>query len=369
MDEYKKMEIFSEDIDYENKKLKSLNSDLSSIYLSLFSMTKFENSKPYKMIDYILNSDNNYLSSKTDKENLEEIKRTVYNRPLEVKDDLNTIYKSLYQYFKLDFSSSLLFKIFDELNKIIQENYNGIISSLSENKKDKFTYQSYLTEKLKNNYYKENILREINDIEMWKSVIYLCNKNLRNNRREKEIYTCDNSVSNYLSQISITTSTQQEELNSLIQNNLDLLKTKSNDLQQIPPVLEELVKVIFNNKMKKKSILRKIHKMLPITPMRRSRKDYKKIILKLLEYFIKEKEDDYEKIYKKIEKSDKEFKEADIKPFWILFKLSLHLNTLKNGYISDETFWKMIHGYITENLETTSKSNSNKYLNSSTKKR
>ncbi len=375
IDEFKNLEIFTnEDLDFENKKLKSLNSDLSSLYVSLFSMTKFENSKPYKMIDYILNNDNNYLSSKIDRENLEEMKRTVYNRPVEVKDDLNTIYKTLYQYFKMDFSSSLLFKIFDGLNKIIQENYIGQISHISEAKKDKFTYQSYLTEKLKNNYYNQNILREINDKEMWKSVIYICNKNLKNLRREngkaENNYSInDNSFNNNISQIMMNNSSQNQELNSLINNNLDLLKTISNDRTQIEQILKELVHITLKDKFTKKNIFRKINKMLPIAPMNISRKGAKKIILKLLEYFTKEKEDDYEKIYKKIEKFDKDFKEEDIKPFWILFKLCLHLNTLDTGYISDETFWKMVQGYVAENEEIVHKSTVIKNPNSSHKKR
>src|SRR4051794_21662947 len=41
----------------ENNKTNVINSDLTRICTSLFDLIKFENSKPYKMIDYIMQND------------------------------------------------------------------------------------------------------------------------------------------------------------------------------------------------------------------------------------------------------------------------------------------------------------------------
>ena len=167
------LEDFNETYEkFENSNINSLNSDLSSLLLNLFLQTKFENSKPYKMIDYILNNDNNYLSSQIDKDNLEEIKRTVYNKPNDSKENLHTVYKSLFQYFKADFTNSYLFKIFDCCNQIIQDlykpsspdnrsnNFNKDLNYIE--KKDKFTYQNYLSEKLRTNF-NNDVMSELND--------------------------------------------------------------------------------------------------------------------------------------------------------------------------------------------------------------
>ena len=46
----------------------SLVSDLNSLNYNLFLCTKFENSKPYKMIDYIISNDNYILNRQSDKD-------------------------------------------------------------------------------------------------------------------------------------------------------------------------------------------------------------------------------------------------------------------------------------------------------------
>jgi hypothetical protein len=359
-DEYLKLGIL-EDFNgaygkFENNNINSLNTDLSSLLLSLFLQTKFENSKPYKMIDYILNNDNNYLSSQIDKDNFEEIKRTVYNKPNDSKESLHTVFKSLFQYFKADFTNSYLFKIFDCCNQIIQEIYRPSFSDTRSSnfykeinyteKKDKFTYQNYLSEKLRNNY-NNDIMSELNDNEMWRSLIYLCNKNFKHSNK--------NAVK------------IEKDLSNLVKTNIEFLSSEQFNLKNNQNFIRSkffrnLRNKIVDNKYYKKFILRKLIKMLPIVPIKikystnEEKILMRRLITKLLDLFSKEKEDDYDKILKKIvkfeSKNDDVVSNRDPRSFWIQFKFFFYLKTItsnKNLYMTDEKFWMCVQEYITEN--------------------
>ena len=83
-------------------KQSKMNITFSKLYIDLFSLTKFENSKPYRMIDYIINNDRINPLSDVDKSNFEKMKKKVLSNS---RNELNnntqfTIFKSLYQNFK-----------------------------------------------------------------------------------------------------------------------------------------------------------------------------------------------------------------------------------------------------------------------------
>jgi hypothetical protein len=351
------LEDFNETYEkFENSNINSLNSDLSSLLLNLFLQTKFENSKPYKMIDYILNNDNNYLSSQIDKDNFEEIKRTVYNKPNDSKENLHTVYKSLFQYFKADFTNSYLFKIFDCCNQIIQDlykpsspdnrsnNFNKDLNYIE--KKDKFTYQNYLSEKLRTNF-NNDVMSELNDNEMWRSLIYLCNKNIKHSTK--------NSVK------------IEKDLNNLVNSNIEFLSTKQFNIEKNKNIIRSkffrnLRNKVVDNKYYKKFIMRKLIRMLPIMPTKIKNSSNeekiltKKLLLKLLDLFSKEKEDDYEKILKKLLKFESRNEEIvnnrDPRSFWLQFKFFFYLKTITsnaNIYMTDEKFWMCVQEYIIEN--------------------
>ena len=205
-----------EDLNVKNLKdnsLKSFNSDLNILHSDLFSYTKFENSRPYKMIEYIMSSENgnssnisnnnnnqnnlnlhkNFLKSKFDKEIYEDIKKTIFNKPKTLLSEHKTsIHKTLFQYIKSDFSNSNIIKIFDKCNLNMEDKFqtNDVYNLFS---KDKFTYQKILIEKLKNNY-NNDILFEINDTDMLKSLIYIANKNFKFNTSKFQKVCSSNKI-------------------------------------------------------------------------------------------------------------------------------------------------------------------------------
>jgi hypothetical protein len=310
------------------------------------------------MIDYILNNDNNYLSSQVDKDNFEEMKRTVYNKPHDTKDNLHTVFKALFQYFKADFSNSYLFKIFDCCNQVVQEVYKPCLAGENSKmagqnrdtsyaeKKDKFTYQSYLSEKLRNNY-NNDMMSELNDNEMWKSLIYLCNKNFKN--------ICKNNIK------------IEKELNTLVKTNVEFLSAEQYNLKNNQNFIKtkffrNLKNKVVDNKYYKKYIQRKIEKMLSIVPFKIKNStidekiQIKRLITKLLDLFSKEKEDDYEKILKKLCRFENKNEDIeyyrDTRSFWLQFKFFFFLKTITsndNLYMTDEKYWKCVQDYVKEN--------------------
>jgi len=190
----------------------SLNSDLNVLHSDLFLYTKFENSKPYKLLEYIMSNNDsgsslganqysnsttlnnynnlnnpntfnnnqfinkNFLRSNVDQELYEEIKKTIFNKPkCFLTEPKSFIQKTLFQYIKSDFTNSNIIKIFDKCNSKIEKHFKAGVNC-NPFVKDKFTYQNILLEKLKDNY-NNDLLLEINDTDMLKSLIYIVNKN------------------------------------------------------------------------------------------------------------------------------------------------------------------------------------------------
>lgn len=347
--------------------INTINSDFTALTNDLFSSTKFENSKPFKMIDYILNSDPRYLTSVSDKETYEELKKTIYNKKTNATDYSQVVFKSLYQYFKTDFSFSYIYKIFEGCNELIEKFYYPDIEKISAadsfggfffDRKDKFTYQNYLVDKLKNNY-NNDWMREINDKEMIKSLIYLCNKHMKQSFKNLNIKSETNFV-------------------SVLKENLKFLDNSENEMNQGENLLDnstfkQVKKNILDNKKFSHLVKKKIKKLFSFKEFCNINEfdigEINKLFVKILEFFMKLKEDDYEKILNKIKKiekeSDKEINlihkkdstsEEDnfinVKSFWIKFRIIFYLLTLGDSriktYITDECFWRLIIDFVKE---------------------
>ena len=165
--------------DNKNTEMKPSNiiTDLNTLNYNLFLCTKFENSKPYKMIDYIISNDPLLLNRKGDNEKLEEIKKPIFSKcKTDINNNINILYKSLYEYFKTDFSSSFIYSLFEKVNHILQTKSEHEPPTQSEDKKDKFTYSSIISERLKQNKSQSTLFSYTNDIDFVKSLIYLNNK-------------------------------------------------------------------------------------------------------------------------------------------------------------------------------------------------
>ena len=172
----------------------SLVSDLNSLNYNLFLCTKFENSKPYKMIDYIISNDNYILNRQNDKDKFEEMKKPIFTKGKnDSENNINILYKSLYEYFKTDFSTSYLSLLFEEVNSFIQKKYNKDNTSnkddisMTEDKKDKFTYSNYVTDRLKQKN-KTSLISYTSDVDFVKSLIYLNNKFNKYLNKKNKIY-------------------------------------------------------------------------------------------------------------------------------------------------------------------------------------
>ena len=141
---------------------------------------------------------------------------------------------------------------------------------------------------------------------------------------------------------------------------------------------------VLENKPFKIYNLKKMRRMLPKHPQENEDNNcdpsiMRKLIVKQIELFCKEKEDDYEKIIRKLNKYENRILDPEysrnVKLFWIQFKILFYANTLvkKNAnYYSDDKFWKIINEFLQENsnlINSSTLKQSLKILNNSNKKR
>ena len=157
--------------------------DYYKLFYSLFESNRLDNSKPYKFVDYLITGDNLLFNLKKDKSRFEEIKKGMTLKP---KNNIplgeQLLNKSIYEYLRCDFSNSFMKKLTERVNVFLMNRYvnkrkgkNSLENSVSVEKKDKFTYSNFLADKLKENVNK-SCLSFTNDIEYFKSLIYVCNK-------------------------------------------------------------------------------------------------------------------------------------------------------------------------------------------------
>lgn len=157
--------------------------DYYKLFYSLFESNRLDNSKPYKFVDYLITGDNLLFNLKKDKSRFEEIKKGMTLKPknnIPLSEQL--LNKSIYEYLRCDFSNSFMKKLTERVNIFLMNRYvskrkgkNSLENSVSLEKKDKFTYSNFLADKLKENSNK-SCLSFTNDIEYFKSLIYVCNK-------------------------------------------------------------------------------------------------------------------------------------------------------------------------------------------------
>ena len=319
----------------------SLVSDLNSLNYNLFLCTKFENSKPYKMIDYIINNDNYILNRQNDKDKFEEMKKPIFTKGKnDSENNINILYKSLYEYFKTDFSTSYLSLLFEEVNSFIQKKYNKDNTNnkddinIAEDKKDKFTYSNFVTDRLKQKN-KASLISYTSDVDFVKSLIYLNNKFNKYLNKKNKIY---------------------KNLLVALKNNLEVIdgleakKDKHNFNEEEHEILNKIMKHKKLYKSIKKHFSNLITCLDDIKNASLSKEAYEKIIDIIA---VKSKEDEYEKISKILNETMKlHLDKNKVKNIWIGIRFLFNLISLSNNshitsYYSDNKFWCELLSYVT----------------------
>ena len=318
----------------------SLVSDLNSLNYNLFLCTKFENSKPYKMIDYIINNDNYILNRQNDKDKFEEMKKPIFTKGKnDSENNINILYKSLYEYFKTDFSTSYLSLLFEEVNSFIQKKYNKDNTNnkddinIAEDKKDKFTYSNFVTDRLKQKN-KASLISYTSDVDFVKSLIYLNNKFNKYLNKKNKIY---------------------KNLLVALKNNLEVIdgleakKDKHNFNEEEHEILNKIMKHKKLYKSIKKHFSNLITCLDDIKNASLSKEAYEKIIDIIA---VKSKEDEYEKISKILNETMKlHLDKNKVKNIWIGIRFLFNLISLSNNshitsYYSDNKFWCELLSYV-----------------------
>ena len=187
-----------------NEDLNVKISKLYDIYHYLFTKTGLNCDRPSKIVDYLSNeieNNNNFYWPKKVNVNYYDIKTLMHTLENEDKENelINILIK---EYYHCSFKNSSISKLIKKINKIIlnqnknnnemkySDNLTTDINSLSINteifeknfKTKRDSYSNLIDEKLKNNKY-ESFLALTNDSEYFKSIIYLNNKYVLNNRK------------------------------------------------------------------------------------------------------------------------------------------------------------------------------------------
>ena len=166
----------------DNLETSTLITDFYKLNKNLFESNRLDNSKPNKFIEYLISGKEFLFNLKKDKTKFEELKKgiTLKQKNSNTLNDEELLNKNIYEYLKCDFSSSFMKKAVEKVNKFLMNRYikkekSSLDTSINNEKKDKFTYSNFLSDKLKDNTNK-SILSFTNDNEYFKSLIYVCNK-------------------------------------------------------------------------------------------------------------------------------------------------------------------------------------------------
>ena len=311
------------EVDNENS---TLIIDFYKLYYHLFESNRLDNSKPYKFVDYLITGDNLLFNLKKDKSRFEEIKKGMTLKPknnLLISEQL--LNKSIYEYLRCDFSNSFMKKLAEKVNIFLMNRYlnkkrgkNSLETSISLEKKDKFTYSNFLADKLKDNVNK-SCLSFTNDTEYFKSLIYVCNK-----------------YSKYIGKKEIP----EKILIESLEKNKKILESFKNTGEETCDVAKKIeddyLKDLLHNKSIKKYTSKKLKSFNG--ELVENNKILKNIDLnnfyKILNIIIKNKnDDDIDKLYKLLEEEnifidpDKNNKidKNDLRSFIILFRFLLEL--------------------------------------------
>ena len=359
--------------------------DFYKLYYHLFQSNRLDNSKPYKFVDYLISGDNLLFNLKKDKIRFEEIKKGISLKPKtnsQINDQL--LNKSIYEYLKCDFSNSVLKKIAEKINMFLMNRYinkkkekNSAENSMCLEKKDKFTYSNFLSDKLKDNSNK-SCLSFTNDTDYFKSLIYVCNK-----------------YSKYIGKKEIP---EKILIESLEKNKkiLDNFKNSKEDREEAKKIEMGYLKDLLHNKSIRKYISKKLrsfnNEALENNAILKSLD--MDIFYKIMTIIIKNKsDDDFDKLYKLFEENiilhdNRKFDKNDLKNFIILLKFLLELsftnetfNSINRNNINDVnsinylSYIKEIYNYISkiqlnnEQIHSELENNNNLIINQKAKGR
>ena len=347
-----KSDIIKNSVKIENQNQNSsLIIDFYKLFLHLFESSRLDNSKPYKFVDYLIASDNLLLNIKKDKAKFEEIKRGIgiksKNNNFLINDHL--VNKYIYEYLRCDFSHSFMKKLCEKINIFLmnKKKLGGDKDNLSFEKKDKFTYSNFLSDKLKENTNK-SILSFTNDTEYFKSLIYVCNK-----------------YSKYTGKKEMP---EKILVESLEKNKQILENFKKEGEDKISAIKEE--KEYLKDLLRSKKIRKYINKKFKIFDEEtiKSNKILNgldlNIFYKIFEILLKNKsDDDIDKIYKIFQEeiilpNDTKLEKSELKNFLIEFRFLLQIEISKRKFnnneknINDISILKKVYDYINEHIMT-----------------
>jgi len=327
----------------------SLMIDFYKLFLHLFESSRLDNSKPYKFVDYLIASDNLLLNIKKDKAKFEEIKRGIgiksKNNNFLINDHL--VNKYIYEYLRCDFSHSFMKKLCEKINVFLmnKKKLSGDKDNLSFEKKDKFTYSNFLSDKLKENTNK-SILSFTNDTEYFKSLIYVCNKYSKYTGKKEmpekilveSLEKNKQILENFKNEGEDKTSAIKEEKEYL----RDLLRNK-----KIRKYINKKFKVFDEETIKSNKILNGLDL---------------NIFYKIFEILLKNKsDDDIDKLYKIFQEeiilpNDTKLEKSELKNFLIEFRFLLQMEISKRKFnnnekdINDISILKKVYDYINEHF-------------------
>ena len=316
--------------------------DFYKLYYHLFQSNRLDNSKPYKFVDYLIAGDNLLFNLKKDKIRLEEIKKGISMKPKNnssINEQL--LNKSIYEYLKCDFSNSLMKKMAEKINIFLMNRYtskkkekNSAENSMCLEKKDKFTYSNFLSDKLKDNSYK-SCLSFTNDTDYFKSLIYVCNK-----------------YSKYIGKKEIP---EKILIESLEKNKkiLENFKNSKEDCVEAKKIEMGYLKDLLHNKSIRKYISKKLRSFN--NDILENNAILKSLDMdnfyKILTIIIKNKsDDDLDKLYKLFEENitlqdSLKLDKNDLKNFIIIFKFMLEFLIANQAYDG-------IHSYNTNKVNS-----------------
>ena len=324
------------------KKPKHLTTDLSTLYYNLFLSTKFENSKPYKMIDYIIGNDDSILNLKNDRDKFEDMKKSILSRPkIDISLYDNILNKEIYEYYKTVFSKSVVSKLCEKVDKNIMSKYSifsndkkekeSNLSNNEKDKKDKFTYSSFITERMKQCNNQKSYYSYAHDIDYFKCLIYLNNKyNGYLNKKEKIDKNCLLSLEKNLELINCLTNNKSIE-------DIDIEKKYMKDL--------------LNNKKLQRFMRKKFKNVLCCFNQISNIKVNKDLYFSLMDSLTKNKDDDADKIKKHINSIINQNLEINqIESLIISIRLLYFLYSLNNhndngNVMNNNKFWRDIITY------------------------
>lgn len=313
-----------------NNNLNTINSDLSNLNLNLISKAKLDNSKPFKVIESILNYEKSISNS--DKEIVTTIKQLACNKfnntgNTEIKQP---ILKCLMDYSKKDISNSYIIKTFDLCNKALFTQSSQDKANCQITDKNKSSYQNILADKLKG--FSLDNDNCINNKDIWKSIVYIANKITKSNLRPN--FSFDN-----------------DDINTIKTENFDKIFESTIYSKFLhKKLIKSLKSTIFSDKALFNSINHKLKNIVPNDSLEKDSKlDLENLVSSLINIICNEKEEDFEKAIKKCDKIKKLGSVyrakllKNVKPILVKIRIAYLITAYNKNFtenINEEYFWK-----------------------------